>query len=194
MRALLRRQSPFLWIAVTPVVTVPLSALLIYTLGGEHDPNVLGLPAGEYCAYTGPAEQCFYYYELWRTLLLFTIPGLPILGVLAWFGARSTYMRWAAGAAGVLAVVRLFLPVVAIVISQFALVDEAGELYLRVEAGEGERPTNQLLFAAWTVGFGAWVLSLVAWWAFEPVMARLRPEMPPPEGHQRRGLWSRSST
>ena len=43
----LKRRLPFLLVTVTPLATVPLAALLLFTAGGEHGAEALGLPENE---------------------------------------------------------------------------------------------------------------------------------------------------
>lgn len=190
----LRTRSPFVWVLVTPVVTLPLSALLLLTLGGEHEAAALGLPQNELCRFDGLlAQTCTYYFDFWRTWLLLAIPGAFNLLVLLWALHRNGYVRLAAVIALVLALVRsLVVPVAAIGVSHFALFSEAG-LYFQGEviAGGGvgdidppsaERALRQLLTAAWIGGGVAWVVTLVVWQVYEPFMARYWRTLEPPWG------------
>jgi len=178
-------QSPFLWITVAPIVTLPLSAFLLYQFGGEHDPAELGLPPGELCHLGGVAKRCFVYYDFWRTALLFLLPGSINLLALLWVFSGHSYLRLAAVCALVIGLLRMsVVPLATIAISQFGIFS-AEELYFRVETGPDHRATLQLLLAAWVGGLVAWTLTLGLWFSFEPVMARLRPEMVPPGGRRR---------
>ncbi len=193
--AWLRARLPFVWITITPVVTVPLSALLLYTLGGEHTASALGLPAGELCRFEGHiAQKCFYYFDFWRTWLLFAIPGVVVnLGVVLWLLNRSGYVRVAAVTTLLLGLVRsLVIPMAAVAVSQFDVVTDAG-LWLRVEiVARGvivdiESPSTnlairQLLIAAWAGGAVMWVLTVAVWRAYEPLMARFWRGLEPPGG------------
>lgn len=190
-----RARLPFLWITVSPVATLPLCALLLFTLGGEHTASALGLPAGDLCRFEGHiAQKCFYYLDYWRTWLLFAIPGVVVnLGVLLWLLNRNGYVRVAAVTAFLLALVRsLIIPMAAIAISQFDVVDDMG-LWLRVEiAARGlivdiESPSTNLairqaLTAAWAGGAVMWVLTIALWRAYEPLMARFWRSVEPPDG------------
>ncbi len=190
----MRARSPFVWVLVTPVFTLPLSAVLLLTLGGEHEPAALGLPQNELCRFEGLlAQSCFYYFDFWRTWLLLAAPGALNLLVLLWALQRNGYVRLAVVIALVLGLVRsLVVPVAAIAISHFALFSEAG-LYFQgevvagggvggVEAPSAERALRQLLTAAWIGGGGAWVVSLVVWQVYEPFMARYWRSLEPPWG------------
>lgn len=188
------QRSPFLWITVTPVVTLPLSAVLLYTLSGEHSASALGLPAGDLCRFDGSiAQKCLYYFDFWRTGLLLAIPGVVNLLVILWLLDRQGYVRVAAVVVLVLGVARsLVIPLAAIAVSQFDVVDDGG-LWFRVEiAARGiivdiESPstntaTRQVLTAAWLGGAAMWVLTVVMWRAYEPLMARFWPALEPPSG------------
>lgn len=190
----LKARSPFLWVLVTPIATLPLSALLLFTLGGEHDAAELGLPAGELCRFEGLlAQTCFYYFDFWRTWLLLAIPGALNLLVVLWVLQRNGYVRVAAVIALLLGLVRsLVVPMAAIAVSHFALYSDGG-LYLQGEiiAGGGvgdidppsaERALRQLLTAAWIGGGVAWAVTLVVWRAYEPIMARYWRSLDPPWG------------
>ena len=188
------KRLPFFWISVTPVVTLPLSALLLFTVGGEHEAEALGLPAGDLCKFDGMiAQTCFYYFDYWRTWLLLALPGLVNLLVLLWFLNRNGYVRVAATAALVLGLARsLVIPLAALAVAQFDVIDDGG-LWLRVEiAARGmvtdiDPPTvnlavRQLLFTVWIAGAVMWVLTVALWRAYEPLMARYWRNLDPPGG------------
>ncbi len=195
MMAWLRARQPFVWVTITPVVTVPLSALLLYTVGGEHTASVLGLPAGDLCRFEGHiAQKCFYYFDFWRTWLLFAIPGAVLnLGVVLWLLKGNSYVSVAAIVALLLGLVRsLVIPMAAVAVSQFDVFDDVG-LWLRVEivargvTVDVESPSTnlairQLLIAAWAGGAIMWVLTVGVWRAYEPFMARFWRGIEPPGG------------
>ena len=189
-----KKRSPLVWILVTPVATLPLSALLLFTLGGEHDANALGLPAGDLCRFQGHiAQTCFYYFDFWRTGLLLAAPGALNLLVALWLLDRNGYVRVAAAVALVLAVVRtLVVPLATVAVSQFDVIDVGG-LLLRVEVeatgmfidvtspSEGVA-IRRLLTAAWIGGAVLWGVSAVVWQAYEPLMAQFWRSLDPPGG------------
>ncbi len=189
-----RTRSPFLWILATPLATAPLSLLLLWTAGGEHSAEALGLPDGELCKFQGNiAQTCFFYFDFWRSWALLAIPGALNLLVVLWMLQRSGYVRVAASLALLLGLVRsLVVPMAAIAISQFDLVSDGG-LYYRVEimatgvSGDASPPSEaralrQLLLAAWIGGGVGWVATAAVWQAFEPVMARYWRRLDPPSG------------
>ena len=189
-----RTRSPFLWIALTPAATAPLSLLLLWTLGGEHDAAALGLPAGELCRFQGNiAQTCFFYFDFWRTWALLAIPGALNLLAALWLLNRNGYVRVAAGVALALGLARsLVVPLAAVAISQFDLISDGG-LYYRVEiaaagaigdisAPSEGRALRQLLTAAWIGGGVAWAATVVVWRLYEPLMARFWGSLAPPWG------------
>ena len=194
LRNRIAKRSPLLWIMVTPVVTLPLSALLLFTLGGEHDANALGLPAGDLCKFQGHiAQTCFYYFDFWRTGLLLAAPGVLNLAVALWLLYRNGYVRVAAVVALTLAVVRtLIVPMATVVIAQFDVLSDGG-LLLRVEVEatgsfiDVNSPSDavairRLLTAAWIGGAMMWGVTAVVWLAYEPLMASFWRGLEPPSG------------
>ena len=190
----IRTSSPLSWILVTPVVTLPLSALLLITLGGEHEATALGLPAGDLCKFQGfIAQTCFFYFDFWRTALLLAAPGVLNLAAVLWLLDRNGYVRVAAVVALTLALVRtLIVPMATVVLAQFDVISD-GSLLLRLEVEatgafiDVDSPTEgvairRLLTAAWIGGAAAWGVSAVVWQAYEPLMARFWRNLEPPSG------------
>ncbi len=189
-----KKQSPLLYVLVTPVITLPLSALLLFTVGGEHEANALGLPAGDLCRFQGHiAQKCFYYFDFWRTGLLLAIPGVLNLLVALWLLDRNGYVRFVAAVALALAVVRTFIvPLATVAVTQFDVIDVGG-LWLRVEVeatgmfidvaspSEGVA-IRRLLTAAWAGGAVLWGVTAVLWRAYEPLMAQFWRNLDPPSG------------
>lgn len=193
-------RAPLLWILVTPIFTLPLSALLLFTLGGEHQAEALEFPAGELCRFEGHiAQTCFFYFEVWRTWLLLALPGLFNLLVVFWVLHRNGYVRVAAGIALVLGLVRsLVVPLAAISISHFSLFTDGG-MYFQVElvatgiskdisSPSEERALRQLLTAAWIGGGVAWAATVIVWQLYEPLMARYWRKLDPPGGPRAEAL------
>ncbi len=188
------KRLPFFWISATPVVTLPLSALLLFTVGGEHGATALGLPEDDLCKFQGHiAQRCLYYFDFWRTWLIFAGPGVLNLLAALWFLNRNGYVRVAAAAAFVLGLARSFvIPLAALAVAQFDVIDDGGS-WLRVEiAARGmvtdvEAPSEnlairQLLLTAWAGGAVLWVLTVALWRAYEPLMARYWRNLDPPGG------------
>ena len=196
-----RRRSPFPFLLVTPVVTLPLTALLILTLGGDVDGGALGLVEVEWVRESGRLDRVHYFYlDFWRTWALLTAPGIVNLLVVWWLTDRLTYARIAAGLALVLAVLRTFVvPVAATLWLNADLIDGAGPLLRIPIADEGDptwpSPTQAklgLLTTVWIGGLGMWLITLALWQAYEPVMARFFPRLEPPreQGEEEQRRWS----
>lgn len=94
MLAGLGRRSPFLWLVLTPLLTAPLSLVLIFGFAEALDARSLGLPTTRMEA---NLQATLYYYDFWPTWLLLTIAGLPNLLVALWFLHRSGYVGWQRG-------------------------------------------------------------------------------------------------
>ena len=190
----LKRRLPFLVVTVSPLLTVPLGALLLLWLGGEREAEALGLPPGDLCRFEGHiAQTCFYYFDFWRTGLLLAAPGALNLLAALWFLNRNGYVRVAAVVALVLGVARtLIVPLATIAVSQIDVVSDGG-LFFRVEVeaagvvrdvtspSEG-RAVRQVLTAVWVGGAVFWGITVLVWRAYEPLMARYWRNLDPPGG------------
>ena len=185
-------QSPFAWLVVTPLVTAPLSALLLFTFGDALDATALGLPLWR----NESIPASVYYFDFWPTLLLLTTPGLLNLLVVLWFFQPNGYVRVAAGLALVLALVRTFgVLLFYFWISQSDLISHEGGLLMRLEvegtglfAGGGRPPLDaakfRLLATMWLYGSIVWAATLAMWGLYNLVMDRFLPDFKPP--HRRR--------
>ena len=192
--AWLKQRLPFLVVTVSPLITVPLGALLLLWLGGEREAEALGLPPGDLCRFEGHiAQTCFYYFDFWRTGLLLAAPGALNLLAALWFLNRNGYVRVAAVVALVLGVVRtLVVPLATIAVSQIEVVSDGG-LFFQVEVqaagvirdvtspSEG-RAVRQVLTAVWVGGAVFWAITVLVWRAYEPLMARYLRNLDPPGG------------
>lgn len=182
-------RSPLELLLVTPLVTLPLSALLVFTVGGEIDAAALGLVEVEWTRDDGRLDRKHYFYfDFWLTWVLLTAPGIVNLVVVWWLRHELVYVRGAAVMALALALLRTFVvPVAAMVWLTAEVIDEGGLLLLIPigEAGDPSGPsplfaTLSLLTTAWTGGLGMWLVTLGVWQAYEPLMARFLPNVPPP--------------
>ena len=180
--------SPFQLTLATPVVTLPLTALLLFTFGGEVDASALGLVEKEWTRSPGRIDRTHYFYfDFWSTCLLMTGPGVLNLLVARWLLHDLPYVRGAAALALTLALLRTFLvPLASIVWLSASVVGDAG-LLVRVPINEGGgyapsslQATLRLLTTAWTNGLGMWALTLGVWLAYEPLMERFLPNLAPP--------------
>ena len=176
-------QSPFAWLVVTPLVTAPLSAVLLFAFGDALDATALGLPLWR----NESIPASVYYFDFWPTLLLLTTPGLLNLLVAPWLFRDLTYERMAGALALTLALLRTFVvPLAAIIWFSASVVGDAG-LLIRVPINEGGgyapstlTATFRLLTTAWTSGLWMWLVTVGLWLAYEPLMERFLPNVMPP--------------
>ena len=189
LRSRLGTRSPFEWLQLTPAVTLPLSALLIFTVGGTLDAQALGLVEVEWTRENRQLDQTHYFYfDFWVIWAVLTVPGVVNLPVAWWLRHELTYVRIAAGLALTLALLRTFVVPMASVLWLTGDVMREDGLILRIpigEAGASSAPspsfaTLSILMTAWMGGLGMWVLTLVIWQAYEPLMSRFVPHLAPP--------------
>ena len=184
--------SPFQLILVTPVVTLPLCAVLLFAFGGEVDASALGLIEKEWTRSAGRIDRTHYFYfDLWTTWLLLTGPGVLNLLVARWLFHDLPYVRGAAALALTLALLRTFVVPLASIVWLSASVIGDGGLLIRVPINEGAgfapsplQATVSLMTTAWTSGLGMWLLTLGVWLAYEPLLARFLPNVVPPDDRQ----------
>ena len=186
------RQSPLALPVVSPVVTVPLTAVLVFAFAEQLDARALGLPIWRNEAI--PASV--HYFDFWRTWLLLTAPGLLNLLVVLWFFQRNAYRRVAAGLALVVGLVRTF----GVLFAFFALaqsdlivhegvplmrleVERSGLLALEPRASTGDA-LLQLLVTLWLYGAYAWGPSVLIWGLYNLSMDRFLPHLKPPQERQ----------
>lgn len=196
-----RQDSPFSLLLLTPVFTLPLAALLLFTVGGEIDAQALGLVEAEWVKEGLRLDRFHYFYfDFWQTWALLTAPGVVNLGVVWWFRYDLAYVRISTGLALVLALLRTFIvPLAATLWVTGDLIDVEG-LILRIPIAEEGDPTwpsptqarLSMLITAWIGGLGMWVVTAAVWYAYEPLMARFLPRMKPPweRGEGEAGRWS----
>ncbi len=193
--------SPLQWLLVTPVVTLPLSALLVFTMGGELDGASLGLVEVEWTRENRQLDRTHYfYYDFWLTWGLLAAPGALNLLAVRWLFHELTYVRLAAGVGLVLALLRTFIvPVVSMVWVSADVLNHDSGLLIRVPVGEAGRhidpspleATLTLLITAWTAGLGMWLLTFAIQQGYEPLMARFFPGLAPPRerSEEEQGSW-----
>lgn len=197
-----RSRSPFQWLLITPVFALPVSALLVFTVGGALDGQALGLVEVEWTREDGRLDRTHYFYfDFWLTWGLLTAPGAVNLAVVRWLSHELTYVRIAAVLAVVLALLRTFVaPVASILWLTGDVISEAGTL-LRIPVSEARTSSDpspafatwSLLITAWMGGLGMWVLTLGIWQAYAPLMDRFFPHLAPPreEFQGETGRWGR---
>ena len=154
------RQSPLAWLLVTPLLTVPLTAVLVFAFAQDLNAGELGLPLWRNDAI--PAR--LHYFDFWPTWSLVTLPGLLNFLVVLWFFQRNGYMRVAAALAVALALVRTFaVLLVYFELSQSDLITHEGRRLIRMEveltgylsANLPETAKLRLLATLWLFGVAA---------------------------------------
>ena len=179
--------SPLQLLLVTPLLTAPLTALLMFTVSGEVDAGSLGLIEKEWTRTPGRIDRTHYFYfDFWMTLLILSGPGLLNLLVVRWLFHDLPYVRGAAALSLTLALLRTFVvPLGSIVWLLANVVTDAG-LLIRVPINEGGgfapsslQATFSLLATSWTSGLGMWLVTLGVWLAYDPLMERFLPNVSP---------------
>ena len=196
----LRDRSPFEWLLVTPILTLPLSALLLFVVGGAIDAGALGLVEVEWTREGGRLDRTHYFYfDFWVIWGLLTAPGIVNLLVVRWLPHELPYVRITAWLASVLALLRTFVVPVASILWLTGELAGDGDLLLRVPVSEARASSDpsvsfatlSLLLTAWMGGLGTWLLTLGIWRVYDPLMDRFFPGVAPPreESQGEPGRW-----
>ena len=185
-------RSPLAWVVVTPVVTAPLTAILVFSLARELNARELGLPVWR----NELIPATLHYFDFWVTALLLIGPGLLNLLVVLWFFQRNGYIRVAAALALVVALIRTVgIMLLFFTFTPSDLIVHDGQLLMRIEA---ERPgllalepraspqeaLVRLVLPMWLFGAFAWGPSVLIWGLYNLVMERLAPHLTPPRSQQ----------
>lgn len=186
-------RSPFQVLLITPILTLPLSAILLFAFAGELDARVLGLAEREYRSLIrgDPGTSVdFFYFDFWVVWLVLMLPGVVNLAPALWFLRRLAYVRVGAALALLVGALRSFLvPVLAIAIGSAEVIGDP-KLVLQVpleESGLVLNPTGELadvarirmLTTAWVAGLVMWLATFGLYHGFEPLMARFLPGLRP---------------
>ena len=147
---------PFAVSALTPVVTVPLSACLLVVVVGTSEPREVGL------ASTGSFVASHEYAEVVPTLLAFTLPGLLNLAPLAWAVSSGRRVRGAAAVATLLGLLRLSIPAAVLLLAFERVTGPDGTRYFEFEVFRFAVPPSPYT-EIWFLGFFAWLGTLLAW-------------------------------
>lgn len=184
--------SPLAWLVLSPVVTAPLSALLLFGFAEQLNARELGLPIWR----NEVIPASLHYFDFWRTFLLLTVPGLVNLLVVLWFLHRNGYMRIAAAVALVVALVRTFGVVfLFFIMTPSDLITHEGQWLMRLEVertglqaleprASPEVAILQLLATVWLFGAFAWGPSVAIWGLYNLVMDRFLSHLKPPRRQQ----------
>ncbi len=162
---------PFLWIILTPIVTVPLSAILFSVLAGYLEPPEVGLPPNPPpCPFLNgffgdPVPDCgpqFRYSEVGPTIFAFVLPGLLNLVPFLWVSSRRSMVRTAGIVAGLLGLLRLALPPTVLMLALDRVSSDGGSYFEYVLGWFDESP----FIDVWFFGALAWLGSLLVWASF----------------------------
>ncbi len=148
--------APFLWVMLTPIVTVPLSIYLFIVLAGYHEPEEIGLPS----------KASHEYFEVGPTLMAFTLPGLLNLVPFAWALAPKPRVRIAGIVAGLLGLLRLLIPPTALLLFFNRVTNPEGTSFFEYDTFRLVAPPPPYI-EIWILGFLAWLGSRVAWGTLE---------------------------
>lgn len=186
------RRSPLAVLVVTPVVTAPLTAVLVFGFARELNAWALGLPIWR----DEMIPASLHYFDFWPTALLLMGPGLLNLLVVLWFLQRNGYVRVAAALALVVALARTVgVLFVFFAISQSDLIIHEGQLLMRIEAertgllaleprASPREALVRVVVTVWLFGAFAWGPSVLIWGLYNLVMERFLPHLKPPQGRQ----------
>jgi hypothetical protein len=171
---------PFLWITLTPIVTVPVSAIVFGAL--IRQPEEVGFPPNnpqsQIDLFQGGScdsflsSPCYEYAEAVPTLLAFALPGLLNLAPIAWVLSKNIRVKVAALVALLLGALRLAIPVLVLMLGYETVANSEGTSYFRWDTLDFIFPSEPT-FPIWVLGALAWVGCLVAWAMFGGVISVL---------------------
>lgn len=137
--------TPFLWIILTPIVTVPLSAILFLLLAGyQEEKDVLD------CSFLCDPHD---YFAVRGTITAFALPGLLNLVPFVWVVSRNTRARLAGIVAGLLGLARLLIPAVVLILSFDRVTGDDGTSYF----------LDRFPILPWTAHIDVWLFGFLAW-------------------------------
>lgn len=183
------RRSPLALLVVSPILTAPLTAILVFGFARELNARELGLPVWR----NELIPATLHYFDFWPTALLLIGPGLVNLLVVLWFFQRNGYLRVAAALGLVVALARTVgVLLVFFAISQSDLIVHEGQLLMRIEVertgflaleprASPREALVRLVLTVWLVGAFAWGPSVLAWGLYNLVMDRFLPHLKPPQ-------------
>ncbi len=154
---------PFWWIILTPIVTVPLSAILFSVLAGYHSPGEVGLPDRSEHGWFGTTYE---YAEVLPTLIAFALPGLLNLVPFLWVSSTRPRVLAAGIVAGLLGIVRFSIPVIVLMLSFDRVTNPGGTAYFEFPLGIGSLSKVEV----WFFGALAWVGSLLVCALFAAIL------------------------
>jgi hypothetical protein len=184
---------PFLWLMLTPIITMPLQIALFESVVEPYSGSDVGLrsdPPGEVEGWCpegdDPYGSCvpnfsstsYEYYEVGPMLLAFLPWGLVNLVPFAWALSKTRRIRKAGLVAGIMGVVRFLAPVLALAAFARATAGD-GTMYFRAEVGLF---SLEPFISVWGTSFLAWLASFVAWVLYGVLTSERRRATPTPTG------------
>ncbi len=155
---------PFRWIILAPIITVPLSVILFSLLAGYHGPEEVGQPPNRTGCFLGcPVHE---YSEVTATVMAFVLPGLLNLVPFVWVVSRNTRARLAGIVAGLLGLLRMFVPLIVLTLVFDEVTGRGGTSYLDLITEDFLRPAPAPFLEVWGFGFLAWLGTLLVWALF----------------------------
>jgi len=163
----------FVWILITPIVTVPVTAAVFDGL--IRQPEEIGLPPNDSGFGAGLFEgggcnsllgpTCYEYAEFSPTLLAFILPGLVNLLPVLWMLSSRPRARLAGVVAGLLGGIRSAIPILVLTLGYERVTNVAGTSYFRWDTLDFIVPSEPT-FGIWMLGAFAWLGCLIALFAF----------------------------
>lgn len=152
---------PFLWITLTPIATVPISAIVYSVLAGRQTPAEIGVP--------DPARTCdgwfcatYEYPEVGSTIIAFALPGLLNLFSFLWVGSTPPRVRPAGIVAGLLGALRFSIPAIVLMTAFDRVTDAGGTTHFEFSHWILGSPHADI----WLFGGMAWLGCLLVWALF----------------------------
>ena len=164
---------PFIWIILTPIVTVPVSAIIFSAL--IRQPEEAGFPPNnpqsQIDLFQGGScdsflsSPCYEYAETGPALLAFAWPGLLNLAPVVWVLSKNTKAKAAGLVALLLGALRFAIPLLVLMFGYKTVTNPEGTSYFRWDTLDFILPSEPT-FAIWLLGALAWFGSLLVWAAF----------------------------
>lgn len=182
---------PFLWLMLTPIVTVPLSMVLFENIGERYQGPDIGLPdepPGQVEGWCPPGDdqvgQCvpnlnatsYEYYRVAPALLSFLPLGFFNLVPFVWVLSRNVRARRAGIVAGLMGLLR-FSATVVLLLTLDRLTGRDGVSYIQLERSLF---SFQPYETVWGVGLFTWIASGIAWVLFAFWTRETKPQEPAP--------------
>ena len=168
---------PLFWIMLTPLITVPVSAIAIAALSREAEEVGLSkkaVPSWDMLWDVPPGwtPQYYHYAEVVPTFLAFTLPGLINLAPFLWVFSTEPRAKVAGLLAGFLGVWRVAAPAMVLASGTYDKVTSNSGTFFELRDGQ---PHEEV----WLAGSLVWLVSVMAFAAYARALSVLsRPHRP----------------